>query len=116
MNKITVLFTIALTCSVVCTSITASAETTSTTKAKKVSTKKSLTKKVATPEKKLPQCDEYIKDWGGRGGYTSEGGGSMGTIAPPGCELVFQDGVFVPMCEVDGKMVRQCEGGIQMNP
>lgn len=63
-------------------------------------------------QKKLPPCDEYLKDWGGRGGYTAKGDDSWGSVAPPGCYItVDEHGCFVPACDVDGKKVIQCDCG-----
>lgn len=63
-------------------------------------------------QKKLPPCDEFLKDWGGRGGYTAQDDNAMGSVAPAGCYFkVDEHGCFVPTCDVDGKKVIQCDCG-----
>jgi ankyrin repeat protein len=66
-----------------------------------------------TTQKKLPPCDVFLKDWGGRGGAKVEDSKAFAMVAPKGCVMEFRDGLFVPCCEESGKMVPQCEGGIR---
>ena len=67
----------------------------------------------ATTQKKLPPCDVFLKDWGGRGGAKIEDSKAFAIVAPIGCVMEVRDGILVPCCEEDGKMVPQCEGGIR---
>ncbi len=90
------------------TDVAAPVETKKSTKHEKV--KKTDTAK----QKKLPPCEEFLKDWGGRGGFSAwTEDGRFAGIAPAGCSMVLVGGLFVPECEENGKMVRQCKGGVK---
>ena len=68
--------------------------------------------KYQNKQKKLPPCSEFLKDWGGRGGFTAQDDNALGSVAPPGCYFtVDEHGCFVPACDVDGKKVIQCDCG-----
>ncbi len=73
-------------------------------------------------QRKLPSCEVFLKDWGGRGGTYAKGDKYFAAQAPEGCRLEYTGGLYVPICEEGvppstkgGKMVPQCEGGIDEN-